>query len=117
MHLLEHLVDVDRVGLAPLLLALPALGALSLGLLLFLGLLFLRLGGHAAEAHAVDEFLEPPAPPFEEQLPVNTHPRALGATATHKSLRRHKARAWCCANAPFCCVTSYDVLFIGTPGQ
>ena len=45
VHLLEHLVDVDGVGLAPLLLALPALGALTLKLL---DLLFVRLGGHAA---------------------------------------------------------------------
>ena len=39
-----------RVSRTPLLLALPALGALSLGLLLFLDLLVLRLGGHAAQA-------------------------------------------------------------------
>ena len=41
----RDLVDVDGVGLAPLLLALPALGALTLKLL---DLLFVRLGGHAA---------------------------------------------------------------------
>ena len=48
VHLLEHLVDVDRVGLGALLLALAAL-TLGLGLLLLLGL----LGGHAAETHPV----------------------------------------------------------------
>jgi hypothetical protein len=111
VHLLEHLVNVDGVGLAPLLLALPAFGALSLGLLLlmmivlllflqkqslgfrllFLDLLFLRLGGHA-EAHVVDEsFSRPPLLFKDQSLPINTSPRALGATATRKSLRRHKA--------------------------
>jgi hypothetical protein len=45
VHLLEHLVDVEGVGLAPFLLALPALGALTLKLL---DLLFVRVGGHAA---------------------------------------------------------------------
>jgi len=48
VHLLEHLVGVDRVGLGVLLLA---LAALLLGLLLFLGLLR-YLGGHATETRA-----------------------------------------------------------------
>jgi len=49
VHLLAHLVCVDRVGLGVLFLALAA--ALLLGLLLFLGLLRC-LGGHATETRA-----------------------------------------------------------------
>jgi hypothetical protein len=76
VHLLEHLVDVDGVGLAPLLLALPALGALSLRLLLFLDLLFLRLRGHAAEAHVVDESFSRRAPPFQGSVSPDQHKSA-----------------------------------------
>ena len=126
VHLLEHLVDVDGVGLAPLLLALPALGALTLKLL---DLLFVRLGGHAAaegllpgEEGGVSscDFVSaaalggmPPPGPKAFFLDESSAPSdQTQASPEHKSARawrcgnpqipenrsRHRPRAWRCAN-------------------
>ena len=123
----RDLVDVDGVGLAPLLLALPALGALTLKLL---DLLFVRLGGHAAaegllpgEEGGVSScdfvsaaalggmpppgpkafFLDESSAPSDQTHPLpNTSPRALGAAATRKfqKFARDTGRALGAAQIP-----------------
>jgi hypothetical protein len=74
VHLLEHLVDVDGVGLAPLLLAIPALVALSLGIFsstlkLVLDLLCSPSGAYRRRSLSASSFL-PHA--WRNTLPINT---------------------------------------------
>ena len=70
----------------------------SLGILLFLDLLFLRLGRHAAEAHGLGRALAPPSLERVKFLPINTSQRALGANpkmAQDSQGRAHDAAQTC----------------------